>query len=104
MSIRVTVNPGSELVGQDAKAIAPTARAKSAQRWHVETDHESTDRALYLFGVWTPGANGKWDAGSRGGAPPAAAHAISVLVSGDPERVTKTIPTIKFQTFESAVK
>lgn len=104
MTIRVTVNPGSESVGQGARAIAPPAGAKSAQRWHVENENESTDHALYLFGAWTAGASGKWNAGSRGGTPPMAAHAISVLVEGDPERVTKTIPTIKFATFEAALK
>lgn len=96
MSIRVSVNPGSETVGQGAKAIAPPAQAKSAQRWHVETEHESTDRALYLFGAWTAGVGGKWNAGSRAGVAPAAAHAITVLVSGDPARVTATVPTIDF--------
>ena len=96
MSISVSVNPGLEPVGEGAKAIAPPARAKSAQRWHVENEHESIDRALYLFGAWTADASGKWSAGARAGASPAAAHAISVLVSGDPERVTKTVPTIKF--------
>lgn len=104
MSIRVTVNPGLESVGQGAKAIAPPARAKSAQRWHVENENESLDRALYLFGPWTADASGRWKAGARAGASPVAAHAISVLVSGDPARVTSTIPTIKFTTFEAAVK
>ena len=104
MSISVKVNPRLESVGQGAKAIAPPARAKSAQRWHVENEQESTDRALYLFGPWTADASGKWSAGSRAGASPTAAHAISVLVSGDPARVTSTIPTIKFPTFEAAVK
>jgi len=104
ITISVDVNPPSESVGQGAKAIAPPAHAKSAQRWHVENEQESVDRALYLFGAWTAGAAGKWNAGSRAGASPAAAHAISVLVSGDPARVTSTIPTIKFPTFEAAVR
>jgi hypothetical protein len=104
VSISVNVNPGSVSVGEGARAIAPPARARSAQRWHVESEHESTDHALYLFGAWTAGAGGKWNAGSRAGASPAAAHAISVLVRGAPERVTTVAPTIKFQTFEAAVK
>jgi hypothetical protein len=103
ITISVTVNPGAESVGQGARAITPSAGAKSAQRWHVENERESTDHALYLFGPWTADASGKWNAGSRSGASPAAAQAISVLVSGDPERVTKTLPTIKFPTFETAV-
>jgi len=104
MRISVYANPPLESVGEGAKAIAPPARAKSAQRWHVENEQESTDHALYLFGAWTAGANGKWRAGNRDGAAPTAAHAISVLVSGDPARVTKVIPTIKFPTFEAAVR
>jgi hypothetical protein len=104
MTISVYANPRLESVGEGAKAIAPPARAKSAQRWHVETETESTDRALYLFGAWTADASGKWRGGSRAGASPTAAHAISVLVSGDPARVTSTVPTIKFPTFEAAVK
>jgi hypothetical protein len=103
-TIRMTVNPGSERVGQGARAITPPARAKSAQRWHVESEHESTDHALYLFGAWAPGPDGKWNSGSRGGASPAAAHAIAVHVSGDPQRVTATIPTIKFPTLEATVR
>ena len=67
MSISVYVNPRLESVGEGAKAIAPPARAKSAQRWHVENEHESTDHALYLFGAWTADASGKW----RGGVAPA---------------------------------
>jgi hypothetical protein len=104
MTIAVSVNPAPQPIGPGATAIAPAARAKLAQRWHVETEHESTDRALYLFGAWTAGANGKWKSGIRAGATPAAAHAISVLVSGDPARVTSTIPTIKFPVIEAAVR
>jgi len=104
MSISVRVNPGSESVAPGAKSIAPPAGAKAALRWHVETEQASTDRALYLFGAWTAGANGRWIAGSRAGASPAAAHAIAVLVSGDPARVTSTIATIKFPTAEAAVR
>jgi hypothetical protein len=103
-TISVSVNPGSEIIGPGAKAIAPPARARSAQRWHVESEHESTDRALYLFGAWTPGASGRWNAGSRSGASPAAAHAISVLVSGDPQRVTTIIPAIQFPAIEAAAR
>jgi hypothetical protein len=104
MTIRVTANPRSEPVGPGAKAIAPPAHAKSAQRWHVESELESTDHALYLFGAWTAGAGGKWNSGTRAGASPAAAHAIAVVVSGDPARVTATAPTIKFPAFDAAVK
>jgi hypothetical protein len=104
MSISVYANPRLESVGEGAKAIALPAHAKSAQRWHVENENESTDHALYLFGAWTADASGKWRGGSRAGASPPAAQAISVLVSGDPARVTKTIPTIKFATFEAAVR
>jgi hypothetical protein len=104
MTISAYVNPRLESVGEGAKAIALPARATSAQRWHVESEHESTDRALYLFGAWTADASGKWRGGVRAGALPTAAHAISVLVSGDPERVSQTIPTIKFPTFEAAVR
>jgi hypothetical protein len=104
MSIAVTANPRSESVGAGAQAVAPPGGAKSAQRWHVETEQESTDHALYLFGAWTAGTGSKWNAGTRAGASPAAAHAISVLVSGDPERVTKTIPTIQFANVSAAIK
>ena len=104
MTISVDVNPRLESVGEGARAIALPARAKSAQRWHVENELESIDRALYLFGMWTADASGRWHGGSRAGASPAAAHAIAVLVSGDPARVTSTIPTIKFPTFEAAAK
>jgi hypothetical protein len=104
MRISVYANPRLESVGEGAQAIAPPARAKSAQRWHVENEQESTDHALYLFGVWTAEASGKWRAGNRDGAAPTAAHAISVLVSGDPARVSQIAPTIKFPVIEAAVR
>ena len=102
VTISVNVNPLWETVGEGARAIAPPAGAKLAQRWHVENELESIDHALYLFGAWTAATSDRWNAGSRSGISPAAAHAISVLVSGDPERVTTVAPTIKFPAIEAA--
>jgi len=104
MRISVYANPPLESVGAGAKAIAPPARAKSAQRWHVENEQESIDQALYLFGAWTADASGKWHGGSRAGASPAAAHALSVLVSGDPARVTQTVASLDFAKLAAIVK
>lgn len=103
MSIGVTVNPGRKSIGQGATAIAPPAGARSAQRWHVEDENRSEDEALFLFGAWKPGTAGQWVSTAREGVP-VVAHAISVHVTGDPARVTSTLPTIDFAKFAALTR
>ncbi len=96
MAISVRVNPHSENVGPGAQAVAPPAGGKSAQRWHVEDENQSTDHALYLFGAWQPRAAGGWQRMVRTGVAPPGAHAVAVYVSGAPERVTQMVAKIDF--------
>ena len=104
MSIAVTVNPKFERVGAGATAVAPPAGAKVAQRWHVEDETQSNDKALFLFGTWKAAAQGQWNTMPRAGAVPAGAHGISVLVTGDPARVTQTVASLDFAKLAAIVK
>jgi hypothetical protein len=103
MTIAVAVNPSVQRPGKGATAVAPPAGAKLAQRWHVETDTESNDEALYLFGAWKPGQGGMQPT-LRAGVAPSGAHGLSVVVSGDPERVTQTVAAIDFAKLAAIVK
>lgn len=103
MTIAVAVNPAVQRAGQGAKAVAPPAGAKSAHRWHVETETESNDQALYLFGAWKPGQGGMQPT-LRTGVAPSGAHGLSVVVSGDPERVTQTVAAINFAKLATVVR
>lgn len=104
MSIAVTVNPRFERVGAGATAIATPAGATSALRWHVEDENQSEDRVLYLFGAWKASAQGQWTPTPRAGVAPSDAHGISVLVSGDPARVTQTVASLDFAKLAAIVK
>ena len=104
MTIAVGVNPRNERAGAGATAVAPPAGARSAQRWHVESDTESNDRALYLFGAWKPAAQGGLQATPRAGVAPSGAHGVSVLVTGDAERVTQTVAKIDFAKLAAIVR
>ena len=104
MTIAVSVNPRFERVGAGATAVAPPAGAKSAQRWHVEDDSQSNDKALYLFGAWKAPAQGQWNLASRAGVAPSDAHGISVLVTGDAARVTETVASLDFAKLAAIVR
>jgi hypothetical protein len=104
MRIAVSVNPRFERVGTGATAVAPPAGAKAAQRWHVEDENQSNDHALYLFGAWRAPAQGQWNLASRAGVAPSAAHGISVLVTGDAERVKQTVASLDFAKLAAIVR
>jgi hypothetical protein len=104
MTITVSVNQLAESAGNGAKAVAPPAGAKSAQRWHVEDESQSVDKALYLFGAWTAAPQGQWKPATRAGLAPSAAHGISVLVTGDPARVTRTVASLDFAKFAAMAR
>lgn len=104
MTIAVRVNPINERAGPGAKAVAPPAGAKSAQRWHVEDENESTDRALFLFGAWNPATQGGLQPALRADVAPSGAHRLSVLVTGDADRVTQTVAAIDFAKLAAIVR
>ena len=103
MTITVDVNPAVQRAGKGATAIAPPSGAKSAQRWHVESESETNDQALYLFGAWKPGQGGMQPA-LRTGVAPWGAHGLSVVVTGDPARVTQTAAAIDFAKLAAIVR
>ena len=104
MTIAVRVNPRNERAGVGATTVAPPAGAKSAQRWHVESEKESNESALYLFGAWKPAAQGGLQPTPRAGVAPSGAHGLSVLVTGDAERVTQTVAAIDFAKLAAIVR
>ena len=104
MSITVSMNPRVERTGEGAASIPAPASARSAQRWHVEDANGSNDRALYLFGAWKPAGQGTFQPTPRAGVAPSGAHALSVLVQGDAERVTQTVAAIDFTKLAAIVR
>jgi hypothetical protein len=57
-----------------------------------------------LFGAWRAPAQGQWNLASRAGVAPSAAHGISVLVTGDAERVKQTVASLDFAKLAAIVR
>lgn len=105
LTIRVMVNPMTARTPEEAKPIAPPAGAKSAFRWHVEDENQSTDHALYYFGTWFKRPDGTLQPSVRQGIPfSAGAHGLTLEVSGDPQRVTQTVAAVDFAKIVAALK
>jgi len=104
LTISVRVNPMTASDPAGAKPMAAPAGAKSAWRWHVEDESQSTDHALYYFGTWFKRPDGTFQPSVRQGAPFSAAHGFTLEIIGDPERVTQTISAFDFEKAASALK
>jgi hypothetical protein len=104
LTISVRVNPMTASDPAGAKPMAAPAGAKSAWRWHVEDESQSTDHALYYFGAWFKRPDGTFQPSVRQGAPFSAAHGFTLEIIGDPERVTQTISAFDFEKAASALK
>jgi hypothetical protein len=104
LTISVRVNPTTASVPTGAKPMVAPAGAKSAHRWHVEDENQSTDHALYYFGTWFKRPDGTFQPSVRQGAPFSAAHGMTLEISGDPARVTQTISALNFAKVASALK
>jgi hypothetical protein len=104
LQISVRVNPMTATVPDGAKPMTAPAGAKSAWRWHVEDENQSTDHALYHFGTWFKRPDGSLQPSVRQGTPFSAAHALTLEITGDPERVTQTIAAMDFAKVASATR
>ena len=104
LTISVRVNPMTASVPDGAKPMTAPAGAKSAWRWHVEDESESTDHALYHLGTWFKRPDGSFQPSVRQGAPFSAAHGLTLEITGDPERVTQTIAAIDFAKLAAIVR
>ncbi len=59
---------------------------------------------LYYFGTWFRRPDGTLQPSVRQGAPFSAAHGFSIEVTGDPERVTRTVAAIDFARIASVLR
>jgi len=104
LTIYVRVNPMTARTPDEAKPTTRPAGSGSAYRWHVEDESRSEDHALYYFGTWFKRPDDSFQPSVRQGAPFSAAHALSIEVTGYPDRVTQTIAAIDFAKLASVVR
>lgn len=104
LTIQILVNPMTLSTPAEAKPTTRPAGATSAYRWHVEDEKQSTDHALFYFGGWFKRPDGKIQPSVRQGAPLSTAHAFTIEVSGDPERVTQTVAAMDYAKLTSVLK
>src|SRR5262245_53759204 len=104
LRITVYVNPMTARTPDEARPTTRPAGSGSAYRWHVEDDSQNIDHALYYFGTWFKRPDGSFQPSVRQGAPFSAAHALSIEVTGYPDRVTETLAAIDFAKVASVVR
>jgi hypothetical protein len=104
LTITVYVNPLTARTPDQAKPTTRPAGSGSAYRWHEEDDSRNVDHALYYFGTWFKRPDGTFQPSVRQGAPFSAAHALSIEVTGYPDRVTETVAAIDFAKVASVVR
>ncbi len=104
LRITVYVNPMTARTPDEAKPTTRPAGSGSAYRWHEEDDSQNVDHALYYFGTWFKRPDGTFQPSVRQGAPFSAAHALSIEVTGYPDRVTETVAAIDFAKVASVVR
>jgi hypothetical protein len=103
MSISVQVN-AAQRTGQGATPLAKPSGALTAVRWPSENPDATNDSALYLFGNWKPEPDGLWRPGTRANVLASGAHAVSVQVSADPERLADIVQQINFAKIAAIVR
>jgi hypothetical protein len=104
LRITVYVNPMTARTPDEARPITRPAGSGSAYRWHVEDDNQNIDHALYYFGTWFKRPDDSFQPSVRQGVPFSAAHALSIEVTGYPDRVTETVSAIDFAKVASVVR
>lgn len=104
MSISVQVNAGAQRPGRDATPLPAPAGAVKALRWKNDDPAVSDEYALVLFGPWKQDPNGHWRPGVRAGVPPSGAHAVSVYVRADRERLADVVQQIDFAKVAAIVR
>lgn len=103
MVISVRINPVHETPNSGAAAYPPPAGAFSAARWNTTSAELDQGHALVLFGQWARNAQGRWQPVRRPNVAPTAAHAISVSVIADPNRIVSALQSIDFESLPAAL-
>jgi hypothetical protein len=103
MSIVVEINPSFEAPGTGAESIPAPPGAQSAFRWSETNGSVEESRALVLFGQWRPASGGGLEAAPRADASAPAAHAISLRVIADTNRLASMLDAIDFKGIATAL-
>jgi hypothetical protein len=96
MSISVQVNGAPRRPARNAAKLTAPAGAMAAVRWQDDDPAATDEHALILFGSWKPDPDGGWRPDTRAGVPPSGAHAVSVYVSADKDRLAGIVQQIDF--------
>jgi hypothetical protein len=103
MSVSIQVN-AAQRAGPGATPLAKPPGALTAVRWPSENPDATNDSALYLFGNWKREPDGNWQPGTRANVLASGAHAVSVQVSADPERLADVVQQINFAKIAAIVR
>jgi hypothetical protein len=104
MSVSVQMNASAQRPGRDATPLPAPAGAVKALRWKNDDPTATDEYALVLFGPWKQEPNGHWRPGVRAGVPPSGAHAVSVYVIADRDRLADIVQQIDFGKIAAIVR
>jgi hypothetical protein len=104
MSISVQMNAGAQRPGRDATLLPAPAGAVKALRWKNDDPAANDEYALVLFGPWKQDPNGHWRPGVRAGVPPSGAHAVSVYIIADRDRLADMVQQVDFAKIAAIVR
>jgi hypothetical protein len=104
MSVSVGVNSTPQRPARNVTNLPKPASAVAAVRWQDEDPAATNEYALVLFGPWKPDPNGGWRPGLRAGVPPSGAHAVSVYVIADRDRLANVVQQIDFAKISPIVR
>lgn len=96
MNVWVQVNAAPQRPAGNAAQLPKPAGAVAAVRWRDQDPAATDDHALVLFGSWKPDPDGGWRPAVRAGVPPSGAHAVSVYVTADRERLADFVQQIDY--------
>lgn len=104
MSISVRMNAATQRPGRNVTQLPKPPGAAAALRWQNADPAVTDEYALYLFGPWSPVANGGWQPAMRAGVPPSGAHAVQVYVIADRDRLANIVQEIDFAKIATIVR
>jgi hypothetical protein len=94
MQITVKINADSETPDVSAKILPLPTGARVAVHWFQNGRDPHEDSALILIGQWAAGSQGSWQSLRRANAPAYAAHAMSIHVAADSNRLASAVSSI----------
>lgn len=104
MSVSVRMNAATQRPGRNVTQLPAPAGAVAALRWQNEDPAVTDEYALYLFGQWKPDPKGGWRPAARTGVPSSGAHAVSVYVIADRERLASIAQGVDFAKIAAIVQ